>query len=163
MIIRFRTGIALSSLLFGAGSAFAANPFEDVIRKTEPLTPEQERKAFHLPPGFEIQLVASEPQIGKPMNMAFDAHGRLWITQSREYPFPVLPVDKKGRDKVMVLEDFADDGHARKITAFVEGLNIPIGLYPYRDGVIAFSIPKIHFFQDTDGDGHADKDEVLLS
>src|SRR6266481_1443089 len=113
MIIRFRIGIALWSLLFGACSAFAADPFEDVIRKTEPLTPEQERKAFHLPPGFEIQLVASEPQIGKPMNMAFDAHGRLWITQSREYPFPVLPVDKKGRDKISVLENFAADGHAR--------------------------------------------------
>src|SRR4051794_7198889 len=84
----------------------AENPFADVVRKTEPLTPEQEQKTFHLPPGFEIQLVASEPQIGKPMNMSFDAKGRLWISQSREYPFPVLPVDKKGRDKVMVLENF---------------------------------------------------------
>src|SRR2546422_124005 len=163
MIIRFRIGVAFWSLLFGVCSSFAANPFEDVIRKTEPLTPEQERKAFHLPPGFEAQLVASEPEIGKPMNMAFDAKGRLWITQSREYPFPVLPVDKKGRDKIMVLEDFDATGHARKISTFAEGLNIPIGLYPYKDGVIAFSIPKIHFFRDTDGDGRADKDEVLLT
>ena len=144
-------------------SVFAADPFADVVRKTEPLTPEQERKAFHLPAGFEVQLVASEPQISKPMNMAFDAHGRLWITQSREYPFPVLPVDKPGRDKILVLEDFAPDGHARKITTFVEGLNIPIGLYPYRDGVIAFSIPKIHFFRDTNGDGVSDQDEILLT
>jgi len=97
------------------------------------------------------------------MNVAFDARGRLWMTQSREYPFPVLPVDKKGRDKIMVLEDFDATGRARKITTFVEGLNIPIGLYPYKDGVIAFSIPKIHFFRDTNGDGRADKDEVLLT
>src|SRR5205085_5432868 len=109
----------------------AADPFADVIRKTEPLTPELERRAFHLPPGFEAQLVASEPEIGKPMNMAFDAKGRLWITQSREYPFPVLPVDKGGRDTIMVLENFDVNGRARKITTFVEGLNIPIGLYPY--------------------------------
>jgi len=142
---------------------FAANPFEDAVRKTEPLTPEQERQSFHLPPGFEAQLVASEPEIGKPMNMAFDAKGRLWLTQSREYPFPVLPVDKKGRDKIMVLEDFDPSGRARKITTFVEGLNIPIGLYPYQDGVIAFSIPKVHLFRDTDGDGRSDKDEVLLT
>src|SRR5262245_54092687 len=92
-------------------ASLAADPFSDVVRKTEPLTSEQERRAFHLPPGFEIQLVASEPQIGKPMNMAFDARGRLWLTQSREYPFPVLPVDKPGRDKILVLEDFAPDGH----------------------------------------------------
>src|SRR5215470_4197539 len=91
--------IILSGIVFllTTGLHSEPDPFADVIRKTDPLTPEQERKTFHLPPGFEIQLVASEPKIGKPMNMAFDAKGRLWITQSREYPFPVLPVEKPGR------------------------------------------------------------------
>ncbi len=144
-------------------SSAAENPFADVVRKTEPLTPEQEQKQFHLPPGFEIQLVASEPQIGKPMNMSFDAKGRLWISQSREYPFPVLPVDKKGRDKVMVLENFSADGLAQKVTTFADGLNISIGLLPYKNGVISFAIPKIHFFSDNDGDGQSDKDEILLT
>src|SRR4051812_45942904 len=150
--------------VFATAQTFAQqDPFADVIRKSEPLTTEQEVKTFHLPPSFEAQLVASEPDIGKPMNMAFDAKGRLWITQSREYPFPVLPVEKKGRDKILVLENFDKNGRAQKITTFAEGLNIPIGLYPWKDGVIAFTIPKIHFFRDTDGDGHADKDEVPLS
>src|SRR6266481_5067505 len=139
----------------------AADPFADFIRKTDPLTPEQERDRFHLPPGFEIQLIASEPEIGKPMNIAFDAGGRLWITQSREYPF-AAPLDKPARDKIEVLSDFDENGRARKITTFAEGLNIPIGLYPYKNGVIAFSIPYIYFFQDTDGDGHADKQEMIL-
>ncbi|MFN7138939.1 MAG: hypothetical protein ACK4UN_06350, partial [Limisphaerales bacterium] len=116
---------------------------------------------FHLPPGFEIQLVASEPEIGKPMNIAFDAKGRLWLTQSREYPFPA-PLDQRGRDKIMVLENFAADGRAQKITTFADGLNIPIGLYPYKNGVLAYSIPNIYFFQDTNGDGHADKKETFL-
>jgi putative heme-binding domain-containing protein len=163
MTIRSWPFVVFWAVLLTAYQVFAATPFEDAVRKTEPLSPEQERQAFHLPPGFEAQLVASEPEIGKPMNMAFDAKGRLWLTQSREYPYPVLPVDKKGRDKIMVLEDFDATGRARKITTFVEGLNIPIGLYPYKDGVIAFSIPKVHFFRDTDGDGRADKDEVLLT
>ena len=52
-----------------------------------------------LPPGFEIQLVASEPDIAKPLNMAFDNRGRLWITQTREYPFPVKD---KGRDAIKI-------------------------------------------------------------
>ncbi len=158
-----RSLVVVGICLLGVLRVHAEDSFADVIRKTDPLTPAQEAKTFHLPPGFEAQLVASEPEIGKPMNMAFDGKGRLWITQSREYPFPVLPVEKKGRDKVLVLEDFDARGHARKVTTFVEGLNIPIGLYPYQDGVIVFSIPKIHFFHDTDGDGRADKDEVLLS
>jgi hypothetical protein len=47
-------------------------------------------------PDFEITLVAAEPQIAKPMHMAFDDRGRLWVTTTLEYPFPV-PLDKKGK------------------------------------------------------------------
>src|SRR5262249_50768204 len=94
-------------------------------------------------------------------NMAFDAQGRLWITQSREYPFPA-PLDKPGRDMIKVLSDFDEHGRARKITTFADGLNIPIGLHPYKNGVIAFSIPNIYYLEDTDGDGRADKKQLLL-
>jgi putative heme-binding domain-containing protein len=153
--------LALLPGVFAVVSCGADDPFAENIRKTEPLTPAEERLKFHLPPGFEVQLVASEPEIGKPMNMAFDAQGRIWITQSREYPF-AAPLDKPARDKIMVLSDFDSTGRAQKITTFAEGLNIPIGLYPYKNGVIAFSIPNIYFFQDTDGDGKADKQDLIL-
>ena len=162
--------LIFSRLLFAAFVALfsfmcsgAENDFAAIIRKTEPLTPAQEQKTFHLPPGFEIQLVASEPEISKPINMAFDVKGRLWITQSREYPFPVLPIEKEGRDKVQILENFDANGKAQKIHAFADGLNIPIGLYPFKNGVIGFSIPNIYYFQDTDGDGRSDKKELFLS
>lgn len=143
-------------------NAFAADPFAENIRKTEPLTLAQEQQAFHLPPGFEIQLVAAEPDIGKPMNLAFDARGRLWITQSREYPF-AAPTNQPGRDQIKILSDFDATGRAQKIQTFAEGLNIPIGLLPYRDGVIAFSIPNIYYFADTNHDGRADTSELVLS
>lgn len=132
-----------------------------MVRTTEPLSAAEQLKKFKLPPGFEIQLVASEPEIGKPMNIAFDTKGRLWLTQSREYPFPG-PIDEPGRDKVMVLENFGVNGRAQKITTFADGLNIPIGLYPYKNGVLAYSIPNIYFLQDTDGDGRSDKKELFL-
>src|SRR5438445_6358174 len=132
----------------------AADPFAEFVRTTEPRTPEAERQGFNLPPGFEIQLVAAEPQIGKPMNLAFDVQGRLWITQSREYPFPA-PTNRPARDAIKVLAEIGPDGRAGKITTFAEGLNIPIGIYPYRDGAIAFSSPSTYHFQDTDGDGRA--------
>src|SRR3954447_12478872 len=134
--------ITLSLALAATARAATPDPFEDIIRKTEPLTPEQEQKTFHLPPGFEIQLVASEPEIGKPMNMAFDASGRLWLTQSREYPF-AAPTNRPARDKIMVLENFTAEGRAQKVTTFAEGLNVPIGLHPFKHGCIAFSIPNI--------------------
>ena len=80
--------VKLAGLVFiGIGSiALAADPFAENIRNTPPRTPAEEQKMFHLPQGFEIQLVAAEPEIDKPINMAFDAKGRLWVSGSREYP-----------------------------------------------------------------------------
>lgn len=138
----------------------AADPFAEMVRTTEALSPAAQQTKFHLPPGFEIRLVASEPDIAKPMNLTFDGAGRLWVTDSREYPFPA-PAGKKGRDAIKILEDQDGDGRAEKITTFAEGLNIPIGLYPYSNGVIALSIPHIYRFADTNGDDHADSQTVL--
>src|SRR2546430_8516567 len=81
------------------------------VAQTDPLTPAQELKPFPLPPGFEIQLVAAEPDVRKPINLAFDARGRLYVTQSVEYPFPAKP-GTKPRDRVSLFEDFGDDGRA---------------------------------------------------
>ena len=159
---RVSVGIVTSILAIACvQNTNAANPFAEHVRSTPPLDPSEELKSFRLPPGFEIQLVAAEPDIAKPMNMAFDAKGRLWVTVTREYPFPVSP-GQPARDAIKILDDFDETGRARKVTTFVDGLNIPIGLYPYQNGVIAWSIPNIWYFQDTDGDGKSDKREVLF-
>jgi putative heme-binding domain-containing protein len=121
--------------------------------------PEEERALFHVPPGFEVQFVAAEPEIQKPMNLAFDSAGRVWVTGSTLYPWPARrdalgqpiatferhwadtalafraaatppePPDY-GRDTVRVLSDFTPDGRARKSVVFADGLNIPIGVLP---------------------------------
>ncbi len=138
-----------------SGSNFTAN-----IRTTNARTPEEERLGFKLPPGFEIQLYASEPDIGKPINLAFDAKGRMWVTQSFEYPFPAVP--GKGKDHLTILEDTDGDGKADRITNFADTLNIPIGILPMNDGAIAYSIPNVYRFTDANGDGKADHAKTLL-
>ena len=136
------------------------------VVNSEPLPPEEQRAQFKLPPGFDIQLVAAEPQIQKPMNMAFDARGRLWVTHSVEYPFAAA-ADKKPRDGLTILEDFGPDGRARKATLFADELNIPIGVLPLprppggKTAAIVWSIPHIWKLTDTDDDGKADLREVL--
>jgi len=158
--IRILIAMALTAAgLMPTGQTLAQNPFAAIVRKTDPLSPEEQLKKFHLPPGFEIQLFAAEPGIQKPMNLAFDGRGRLWVSGSIEYPFAADP--GPGRDSVRVLEDTTGDGRADKITTFADGLNIPIGLYPYCDGVVVYSIPNIYFLRDTDGDGHEDRREIL--
>ena len=130
------------------------------VAETEARAPAAERAGFRLPPGFEIQLVASEPLIGKPMNLAFDARGRLWVTSTVEYPFPVAD-GTRGRDKVLILSDFGPDGRAAKVETFADGLNIPIGVLPLGagDAALVHSIPSVRKYVDTDGDGRADRSD----
>src|SRR5690349_4359611 len=81
----------------------------------DPLSPEKEKEQFRLPKGFEAQLVAAEPDIHKPLNLAFDDQGRLWVTDTLEYPYAAKP-GARSRDTVKVLSDFGSDGRARKVT-----------------------------------------------
>lgn len=131
------------------------------VRPTEARTPEEERAGFHLPPGFEVRLFAAEPEIKKPMNLSFDPSGRLWVTDTLEYPYPA-PEGQPGRDSVRILEDTDGDGRADRVTTFAEDLNIPIGILPYGDGCICYSIPNLWYLRDTDDDGKCDRRELLV-
>jgi len=162
--------VALLSLAFAAAALAANDPFAEGVRTTDPLPPEEQQKTFKLPRGFTVQLVAAEPQLRKPMNMAFDGAGRLWFTESREYPWPT---NSNPRDTIRILSDFDANGRAHKVTTFATNLNIPIGLYPFQSAAsdgsgkqtwkcIGWSIPNIWLFEDLDGDGVADKQTKLL-
>ncbi len=159
------SAIALTVLL--VSTLPAQDPFAAGVRPTDPLSPAEELKALQVPEGFEVQFVAAEPDIFKPMNMAFDERGRMWITDSLEYPW-AAPLDKPARDSVKILHDTDGDGKADVIKTFADGLNIPIGIYPYPSrkdeatgktiqGAIVYSIPFIWDLRDTDGDDVCDE------
>ena len=149
--------LPLLAFLFAAAPVIAADPRGD-SPDAPPSTPQEQLAKFHVPPGFEVQLVADETQIQKPMNLAFDAAGRLWVTGSGMYPWPARtdalgqPIPEfdevwkgmagsfdptkaptpsvQATDTVRVLSQLGPDGRARKVTLFADGLNIPIGLQP---------------------------------
>jgi putative heme-binding domain-containing protein len=135
---------------------------QDLVAKTDALSPADELKKFKLPEGFAAQLVVSEPDIQKPMQLAFDAKNRLWVTTSHHYPWAAEP--GKGTDKLFVLSDFDDAGKAKSVRVFDGQLNIPIGVLPLPDckSVIVSECGKILKLTDTDGDMKADKREVLF-
>lgn len=156
--------------------SLSASAQEHLVRESEPLSPESELASFSVAEGFEIDLFAAEPMINKPINLAVDARGRVWVSSTVEYPYAAEKdrwSDAQGtrvrdsRDAIKILEDTDGDGRADKVTDFADGLNIPTGVLPWHrpehhDGCIAWSIPNIWYFADTDGDGRGDHREVLF-
>ena len=148
--------------------------------KTSPLTPEDERAAFSLAPGLEMELVVEEDMekgYGKFVAVQFDQRGRLWTMTAREYPVDAnenpAAADalyaSKAQDRILVydIENRGENGapvrYAREPSVFADGLAIPLGLLPYQDGCYAQHGHDIVFLRDTDGDGKADKREVILT
>lgn len=162
---RFSIGLLLCLLfaMSGLHELAAVEPF--IPRKQTqppgpPLSPSDALRRMKVPEGFRVELVASEPDIVNPVAMTFDERGRVWITESFEYPRREAG---PGRDRVKVLEDTDGDGKADQFTVFAEGLNIPSGIAVGHGGVWVANSPDLLFLQDTDGDGKADKKEVVVT
>jgi len=126
-------------------------------------TPAEEQKTFALPPGYAIELFASEadfPELEDPVAMTFDARGRLWVTTMPSYPM-YLPGTKPD-DKVLIFEDANDDGKADRCTVFADGLHLPIGIELGDGGVYVSQMPNLMFLKDSDGDDRADSRSLIM-
>lgn len=124
------------------------------------LSPAEAIARMSVPPGFQVELVASEPDLVNPVAMTFDERGRVWVTESLEYPRRSAG---PGRDRVKILEDRDGDGRMETVKVFAEGLNIPSGIAVGHGGVWVANSPDILFLQDTDGDDRADVSEVVVT
>lgn len=148
--------------------------------KVSPLPPGDERAAFSLAPGLEMELVVEEDPgkgYGKFVAVQFDQRGRLWTMTAREYPVDANEnpgaadalYASKAQDKILIYEVLERGGngqpvrYAKEPTVFAEGLAIPLGILPYKDGCYTQHGHDIVFLRDTDGDGKADKREVILT
>lgn len=119
--------------------------------------------SFSVPEGFEVQLVASEPDIQKPMQMAFDERGRLLVTCSTDYPLGSEP-GARGSDKVLRLAVDGATGRASSIEILADDLNIPSGIEALPGGrVLVGHAPDILLLTDRDGDGRPETREALYT
>jgi len=148
------------------------------------LSPADAVKAMKLPDGFQVQVVASEPQVRKPVTMTFDDRGRMWVIQYLQYPTPAglkpVQVDQylrtvydrvpepppkgpKGADRITILEDPDASGRYRKAKDFHAGLNLATGLCLGHGGVFVAQSPYLLFYKIKPGSDEPDGDpEVLL-
>ncbi len=138
--------------------------FPDLIAfpMPEAKSPEASRASIRVRPGFHVELVAAEPTVVSPMAFEWDASGRLWVVEMRDYP---LGLDGHGKPGgvIKVLTDINGDGLPDTATVFLEGVPFPTGLIPWRKGVLIASAPDILYAEDTDGDGRADVRKVLFT
>ena len=127
-----------------------------------PASSIQPLPTFDVAEGFEVSLWAENPQLHKPIEMNWDAQGRLWVASSEVYP--QIQPGQPATDSIVVLEDTDGDGKADKSTVFAEGLLIPTGVLPDGKGgcYVAASHQLLHF-ADTNLDGKADEKEIVMS
>lgn len=125
-----------------------------------PRSPQASQRAFRTRPGLRVELAAAEPLVVDPVAFAWGADGRLWVAEMHDYP---LGVDGQPAGRIRVL--FDDDGDYRydRAETFLDGLNFPSGVMPWRHGVLITSAPHLLFAADMDGDGRADEIRVLFT
>src|SRR5688500_13633615 len=152
--------VSTAACLF-AGSAPATEPTvkpEDLPR-VPPTEPQDALKRFSVRPGFEVQLVAAEPDVIDPIALCFDENGRMFVVEMRDYS--ERRAEKLGR--VRMLEDMDGDGRFEKSTVFLNDLPWPTAVMCVNGGVLIGATPDIVFAKDTNGDGIADETRTLFT
>ena len=136
---------------------------EELAHKAVPKTQKpQPVPTFTVADGFEVNLWAENPKLHKPIQMNWDAQGRLWVASSEVYP--QIQPGQPATDSVVVLEDTNGDGVAETSTTFADGLLIPTGVLPdNKGGVYVAASSQLLHFADTNGDGVGDKKTIVLT
>ncbi len=125
------------------------------------LAPLDAARAMSVPVGFQVDLIASEPELHQPIAFTFDSKGRLWVVEA--FTYPQRASEGEGRDDILVLEDQDGDGSFEKRTVFAAGLNLVSGLEVGFGGAWVGAAPYLYFIPDRDDDLVPDgPPEVLL-
>ena len=173
LIVRVRLVALLVVLSIATVVGFQSSPINrpwppgvlKVPDESPVLSPADALKTFYMPPGYRVELVASEPLIQDPTVMDWDLHGRLWVVEMtgfvRDLDTPEPNLDPIGN--VVVLEDTNRDGVMDKRTVFADKLSIPRAVKVLEHGVLIAEPGSVWLMRDTDGDLRADTRELVTS
>ena len=146
------------------------------------MTPAETMARMKPAEDLRVDLLLNEPEVAQPTHFSFDARGRLWVAQYRQYPYPagsrMLSRDKyyraqydrvpeppprhvPGRDRITVHEDTDGDGLPDRHTVFLDGLNMANAVLPGRGGVWVMNTPYLLFYPDANGDDVPDGPPVV--
>ena len=133
-----------------ANTPVSKEPINEASEFPQAKSPEDALASMSVADGFKVELVASEPQVEDPVAFDFDAHGRLWVVEMRDYP---RGLDGKGQfgGRLKILEDQDGDGFFEKSTLVADGLPFPNGVKAWRNGAIVTAAPDILFIEPVQG------------
>jgi putative membrane-bound dehydrogenase-like protein len=174
-------GIAWAGRRMNVDALLASDEAGDGLRYVEggPTHPDKAAATIEVHPEFDLSLVAAEPLIRKAMNLDWDERGRLWVSETPEYPngrrgLTAAPWKDSGSlargavardpvDTISILSDTNGDGRMDRKHVFADRLELVTGFVLYRSGVIAATAPDIWYLEDTNGDEVADRRTKLYT
>ncbi len=112
---------------------------------------------FEVEPGFELQLVASEPLIKDPVDLEFNENGEALVLEMPGYPF------EDQQSKIILLKDNNHDGVYDDHVVYAENLRLASSIMPYKKGVLVAAPPYLLYVKDTNDDNKADVVDTLMS
>jgi putative membrane-bound dehydrogenase-like protein len=122
-------------------------------------------KHFTVADGLDVSLFASEPLVRNPTDMDIDERGRVWVTEGVNYrsSFQKWGVLQPAGDRIVILD--GTSGGPVKETVFYQdpSINTALGICVLGNKVIVSDSPNVFVLTDTDGDGKADKRELLFT
>ncbi len=123
--------------------------------RVPPREPDEALKSFEVLDGFQMQLVAHEPDVLEPIVIAYDENGLMYAAEYLKFPKRAIE-GKRASGRIRLLRDHDGDGKYEQSHVFADGLEWPTGICPWKGGVFVIAAPDVWFLKDTDGDGKAD-------
>ena len=120
-----------------------------------------------LPAGYRLELVAADPDVISPTVVEFDGNGRMYVGEMISYMMDAeASREHEPISRISRWESTKGDGRYDKRTVFADRLVAPRMILPLQDGVILTSetdSDDLIKLTDTNGDGVADKREVVFT
>ena len=117
-------------------------------------------RTLRVPDGFEVELAADPALVGRPISVARDEKGRLYVTDSGGMTERAEQQLAAKPHSIRRLEDVDGDGIYDHSTLFANKLMFPEGCLWHAGSLYVAAPPEIWKFTDADDDGQADKREV---
>jgi putative membrane-bound dehydrogenase-like protein len=135
----------------GGGGAFGAAPNRPIDERTF-------RELVEAPPEFDVTLFAAPPKVNYPVAIAAAPSGVIYVAVAAQGSLGRTP----GGGRILRCTDKDGDGKVDEVTVFAR-VDHPRGVVQRGGSVWVMHPPTLSVFHDDNGDGVADRQDVLVT